>query len=55
VREERVPMMVKPTSSRSSSLGSFILGLFLTWLGVAIIIVMKPKPVQGSRNEEPET
>ena len=28
----------------------FILGLFLTWLGVAIIIVMKPKPVEENKN-----
>lgn len=38
---------------KSRALKGFILGLFLTWLGVAIIIVMKPKPVQGNSNGEP--
>jgi hypothetical protein len=31
----------------------FILGLFLTWLGVAIIIALEPEPVEEKRNGEP--
>jgi hypothetical protein len=39
--------------SKGRALKGFILGFFLTWLGVSIIIVMKTKPVQGNRNGEP--